>query len=83
MGTTPALQPTLVEVLSSTSSSSLLMEVRGQKQTLTVFETPVVLLWLMRQTLNSCSNELQRCVASLSCSCVLQFLSLQELLFSL
>ena len=45
-------------------------------------ETPVVLLWLMRQTLNSCSNELQRCVASASCSCVLQFLSLHKLLFS-
>ena len=27
------------------------MEVRGKKQTLTAFETPVVLLWLMRQTL--------------------------------
>ena len=46
-------------------------------------ETPVVLLWLMRQTLNSCSNELQRCVASPSCSCVLQFLSLHKLLFGL
>ena len=32
---------------------------------------------------NSCSSELQRCVAFPSCSCVLQFLSLHELLFSL
>ena len=40
----------------------------------TCYETPVVFLWLMRQTLISCSNELQRCVASPSCSCVLQFL---------
>ena len=51
--------------------------------TLSGTATPVVLLWLMRQTLNSCSNELQRCMASSSCSCVLQFLSLQELLFGL
>ena len=83
MGTTPALQPTLVGVLSSTSTSLSLMEVRGQRQTLTAFETPVALLWLMTETLNSCSNELQRCVASPSCSCVLQLLSLHELLFSL
>ena len=38
------------------------------------FNTTNNLLWFMRQTLNSCSNELQRCVASPSCSCVLQFL---------
>ena len=47
------------------------------------FNTTNNLLWLMRETLNSCSNELQRCVASSTCSCVLQFLSLQELLFGL
>ena len=32
------------------------------------FNTTNNLLWLMRQTLNSCSDELQRCVASPSCS---------------
>ena len=47
------------------------------------FNTTNNLLWLMRQTRNSCSNELQRCVASPSCFCMVQFLSLQELLFSL
>ena len=58
MGTTPALQPTLVGVLSSTSTSSSLMEVRGQKQTLSslklllcCFNTANNLLWLLRQTL--------------------------------